>query len=260
MAHPLDGLSVSDLTALLKSLRGGRIPFPPTTNDITRLGIADELAQSLKEAIALWRDEITASMVIEAYLEGKQSVPNLQTAVQLVWSGPDCVGTYPRDTKVVVDELFKSSNSEILIAGYSVTQGKQVLHELAKRMDLLPNLKVTMVLHVFHREHLTEEDTLNQFAQRFRNENWSGNRLPAIYYDPRSINRPKYQSGQASMHAKCVVVDRQTAFITSANFTEAAQDRNIEVGTVLRNPTIAGELSGIFESLIRSGLLVKLKI
>jgi phosphatidylserine/phosphatidylglycerophosphate/cardiolipin synthase-like enzyme len=37
----------------------------------------------------------------------------------------------------------------------------------------------------------------------------------------------------AFLHAKAVVVDDEAVFITSANFTEAALDRNIELGSFM---------------------------
>jgi phosphatidylserine/phosphatidylglycerophosphate/cardiolipin synthase-like enzyme len=37
------------------------------------------------------------------------------------------------------------------------------------------------------------------------------------------------------MHAKVIVVDDVAALVTSANFTAAAQRRNIEAGIVLRD-------------------------
>lgn len=50
---------------------------------------------------------------------------------------------------------------------------------------------------------------------------------PDVYYDPRTATPgPPW----ASLHAKCVIVDDENAFITSANFTDRGQSRNIEVG------------------------------
>ena len=57
------------------------------------------------------------------------------------------------------------------------------------------------------------------------------------------------------MHAKTVVVDRKVAFVTSANFTGAAQGRNIEAGVLLRQPSLAARLHGYFEGLIVTGVL-----
>ncbi|MBS1222943.1 MAG: hypothetical protein H6R23_2563 [Proteobacteria bacterium] len=94
---------------------------------------------------------------------------------------------------------------------------------------------------------------LRRFIERFTTQEWPGKRLPAVYYDPRSL---ACEMGQrASLHAKCVVVDRQVAFVSSANFTEAAQVRNIEVGLLVRIPAIAEALTRHFEALIEAGVL-----
>ena len=53
-----------------------------------------------------------------------------------------------------------------------------------------------------------------------------------------------------------ISVDSEKAFISSANFTEAAHERNIEVGVLLLSPSSAMRLVGFFEHLISSGHLV----
>ncbi len=45
-------------------------------------------------------------------------------------------------------------------------------------------------------------------------------------------------------------VDRSRALVTSANFTEAAQDRNIEVGLLVRHTSL-----GLHDALRRTGVL-----
>jgi phosphatidylserine/phosphatidylglycerophosphate/cardiolipin synthase-like enzyme len=59
------------------------------------------------------------------------------------------------------------------------------------------------------------------------------------------------------MHAKTVVLDRKFAFVASANFTGAAQSRNIEAEVLLRHfkPRLAARLHGYFEGLIGTGVL-----
>jgi phosphatidylserine/phosphatidylglycerophosphate/cardiolipin synthase-like enzyme len=52
-----------------------------------------------------------------------------------------------------------------------------------------------------------------------------------------------------------VVVDEERAFITSANFTEAAQERNIEAGVLLSIPGIAKSLCSQFENLVSRSIL-----
>jgi phosphatidylserine/phosphatidylglycerophosphate/cardiolipin synthase-like enzyme len=56
------------------------------------------------------------------------------------------------------------------------------------------------------------------------------------------------------MHAKCVVVDEAAAFITSANFTAAAQQRNVEVGVLVRDVDFATRVAAQWRTLAARGM------
>jgi len=60
------------------------------------------------------------------------------------------------------------------------------------------------------------------------------------------------------LHAKAVVADEESMFLTSANFTEAALDRNIELGILLRDPALAVSIVRHFRILIDHGKLHRL--
>ena len=60
------------------------------------------------------------------------------------------------------------------------------------------------------------------------------------------------------LHAKAVVVDDDAVFITSANLTAAAMDRNIELGLLTRDPALAASVTTHFQALIDSHLLTPL--
>src|SRR5439155_23106298 len=98
-----------------------------------------------------------------------------------------------------------------------------------------------------HGDTSAASEILRRFAQRFRHREWPGSRLPEVYYDPRSLDQEGTK--RASLHAKCVVIDERVAFISSANFTEAAQVRNIEVGVLVRSTTLAQQLANHFATL-----------
>ena len=57
----------------------------------------------------------------------------------------------------------------------------------------------------------------------------------------------------ASVHAKCVVVDETTTLITSANFTDRGQSRNIEVGVLLQGSRLAKQMITQFRAAARGG-------
>jgi phosphatidylserine/phosphatidylglycerophosphate/cardiolipin synthase-like enzyme len=60
---------------------------------------------------------------------------------------------------------------------------------------------------------------------------------------------------QVGMHAKCGVVDRARAFVSSANFTQRGQERNIEVGVLIADPSFASYLAGQCLGLVEGGLV-----
>jgi phosphatidylserine/phosphatidylglycerophosphate/cardiolipin synthase-like enzyme len=57
------------------------------------------------------------------------------------------------------------------------------------------------------------------------------------------------------LHAKAVVADDEAVFVTSANLTEAALDRNIEIGLLVRDRPLAASVTLHFRSLIDRSLL-----
>ena len=99
----------------------------------------------------------------------------------------------------------------------------------------------------------SEDEVVRRFAARFKEKVWPGRRLPELCYDPRAVDLDPHR--RASLHAKCIVVDELQAFISSANFTEAAQRRNIEVGVLIRSPVLARQLIQHFETLAAARIL-----
>lgn len=57
------------------------------------------------------------------------------------------------------------------------------------------------------------------------------------------------------LHAKAVVADDELVLVTSANLTEAALDRNIELGLLVRDRALAATVSRHFQVLIDRELL-----
>jgi phosphatidylserine/phosphatidylglycerophosphate/cardiolipin synthase-like enzyme len=145
--------------------------------------------------------------------------------------------------------MFQSARESVLVAGYAVYQGQVVFKALAERMDQNPQLDVQMYLDIQRPPHdrSSPSELVRRFAERFVRHEWPGQHLPRLFYDPRSLETDSAR--RASLHAKCIVVDQEVAFVSSANFTEAAQTKNIEVGAHVRSPAFARRLTEHFEIL-----------
>jgi phosphatidylserine/phosphatidylglycerophosphate/cardiolipin synthase-like enzyme len=126
-------------------------------------------------------------------------------------------------------------------------------------MESRPSLLVTLLLNIQRKKGDTtaSEQLVRRFADRFWKIDWPGSSRPGVFYDPRAL-APEGPDGV--LHAKAVVVDDQAVFITSANLTEAALDRNIELGVLIRDRAFALTIAGYFRNLIDRDLLKPLPL
>jgi phosphatidylserine/phosphatidylglycerophosphate/cardiolipin synthase-like enzyme len=121
-------------------------------------------------------------------------------------------------------------------------------------MDTMSGLRVTLLLNIQRRRGDTTgaDQLVRRFADRFWTVEWPGASRPNIFYDPRALD---LDAPRGVLHAKAVVADERAVFITSANLTEAALERNIEIGLVIRDRALAASVSSHFRVLIERGLL-----
>jgi phosphatidylserine/phosphatidylglycerophosphate/cardiolipin synthase-like enzyme len=175
----------------------------------------------------------------------------------LVWSGPEVPGLHARDTRAVFEELLGSAQKSIWASTYAYFDGPKAFGVLSGRMDELTDLQVTLLLNIGrNRGDTTASDQLvRQFADRLWRSDWPGVARPRVFYDPRSLDADE---PGAVLHAKAVVVDDEAVLVTSANLTEAAFDRNIEMGVLMRDRGFALSVTSHFRRLIDEGLLAAL--
>lgn len=253
MTEALRRLPADELRRLAGAMRSGRLGPPYTALAVRQLvgaHRADEVAGALG---ALDTDGMAPRhvAVVLDVLANAGGPPG--SVVTLVASGPEVPGIPVRDTGAVVRELFGAAQESVLVVGYAVHQGRDVFRVLAERMDANPELTVRMCLDVSRPPGDTSHasEILGRFAYRFRTTEWPGTRLPELLYDPRALAPDRER--RASLHAKCVVVDGVRAFVSSANFTEAAQERNVEIGVLIESKPVAAELDCYFGTMVETG-------
>ncbi len=172
----------------------------------------------------------------------------------LVWSGPEVPGLHARDTRRVYEELLGCAERSIMASTYAFFDGPKAFEVLARRMESRPTLRVTLLLNIQRkRSDTTASDQLvRRFADRFWNTDWPGSLHPSVFYDPRSLD---LEGAGGVLHAKAVVADDEAVFVSSANLTEAALDRNIELGVLIRDRAFALTIGSYFRNLIDRDLL-----
>lgn len=261
-AKNLSAVPTAELRRLLGRIVDGRVRAPLTA---TGLGFAgfDRLVEPLGPFFALAKEALVA--VLEAVLAERG---RHEDTLALVWSGPDEGASAARDTAQVLVELVESAERSVLVAGYSFEKRSGAMGALAKVMAER-NVHAALYLDpdqiMKRKERL--QDTLDAYVEaaitRFVGRNFERDAaVPEIYVDRRVFDEESFGEGgfpRVSLHAKCVVVDDARALVTSANFTERGEKRNVEAGVLVRDVGFASGLAGQFRRLGSLGAMVRVR-
>jgi phosphatidylserine/phosphatidylglycerophosphate/cardiolipin synthase-like enzyme len=267
----LPGLGPTALDDLASALEAGRLRAPFTRSAARRHvpeAMLDEVLHALADLDGQGFSASQTAVLLRKLAGERRHRQQAAERVELVWSGPDAPGTSPRDTAVVIRGLCGVARRSVLIANYAFDrayQGEGLLRAralwqpLADAMDARPELAVRIFANVERKDgpkyaNLEAADWVNRFLSHFSDYLWPGKRLPELYYDPRSLAPDPGE--RAILHAKCVVIDDTQVFLTSANFTQAGQQRNLEAGLRLEHPALARDLTAQFDALIQTGALL----
>lgn len=257
MSDPFAGVGAGALRRLADAFRTGRVAGDFSAFSLAKA--ADPPQSLIDAALRLKADGISLAhlaMLLDAYASAAEARAGHVDA-ELVWTGPEAGAARSRDTAVVVRELFGVAQRDVIISTFVVRQAAAVFRPLAERMHQVHDLRVRLFMNVGRewRDTTLESELLREFAEDLGRE-WPSARRPEVYYDPRGLLGDA--DHRATWHAKCVVVDDDVGFVTSANFTEWAQERNVEAGVVIRNKEFVRQLRQQFESLIEGRLVRRL--
>jgi len=258
MTDALLRLSNAELRDLSSALKSGRVSPPYSSISVERIvprAAAASVCEGLRELENSGLPAAGIAQTLEMVLSDRARRIIPEELLQLVITGPDAAGAV-RDTSVVVRELFATAQRSVLVAGYAVYQGQRVFQALANRMEELKDLKVRFFLDVRRgpRDTSIDSQLLRRFRNDFANNQWpAGCRLPQLFYFTPSLGMNA--SERFALHAKCVAADEESVFISSANFTEAAQNRNIEIGLLVRSEALARRITNHFDGLIATRVL-----
>lgn len=252
MAHLVD-VELPDLKALARALDRGQARPPFEHEALLSLGLAH-----LSEAIDFLRPLSTAGIraVLAVAIAEREERP--EPRLDLVWTGPEAKISPARDTGMVVRELFGKARRDVLICGFTFDHGEEIFRPL-HRVMAEHGVETALFLDVVGSWDKGQQGTTSEADGRvmeavdhFFAKNWTfGNPQPEIYYDPRTVQ----PYSQVSLHAKCIVVDRRKTLVTSANFTDRGQTRNIEVGVLIEDVAFATRLHEQLWGLVSAGLM-----
>ncbi|WP_438006395.1 DISARM system phospholipase D-like protein DrmC [Sorangium sp. So ce321] len=237
------------LAQVLEAIEHGRVDCPATEADLLAGGFG-ALSGPIADALT-GCDRVAAGAAIRLVIAERVHRP--PPRLSLVWTGPEAWASVSRDTSMVVRELFAGARRSVIVGGYAFDK-PEILEPLHTAMA---ERGVTAQIFMDIAGSAPSLHTADSFATKiidnFLREVWTfGLPKPDMYYDPRTaMPGPPW----ASLHAKCIVVDEERTLITSANFTDRGQTRNIEAGVLIEDGPFAEEVSAQWRLLITAGLV-----
>jgi cardiolipin synthase A/B len=190
--------------------------------------------------------QIAGAMVAIDHLIGQKN-----PAADFIWTGP-ANGRFPvRRIDQVLYDLIAVAQQRILLVTFAAHRIQYLCKHVSAAVSR--GIQVTLIVE-------TEEESEGQLSvdaiRAFKELPLE--RLRILYWP--NENRGRNEAGRpGKLHAKCAIVD-DTAIIVSANFTDDAFNRNIELGVILREPALAELLFAHFVELDRKNTLRVLKL
>jgi cardiolipin synthase len=186
--------------------------------------VLPESAAAVQTAVALTRQG--HGQYAAGVLAGRLDSLDEQPRVTPVWTGPESTGGHGRLTLAVIADLIAEAQREILLVSYATMPGASIRQALLAAQQR--GVALTLLLE-----------------RNADNPGFGGSDDPFPGIVARRLVWPaSTRPPGASMHAKVLVVDRETALVGSANLTGHALERNLECGLLVRGGPVPALLAG----------------
>jgi phosphatidylserine/phosphatidylglycerophosphate/cardiolipin synthase-like enzyme len=187
---------------------------------------------------AAWAGEpAVVGTAIAIALDSVQSARSLADppVVEVVVTGPDSPVAPVRLTSEVVRQLIDRATHRVTLVSFAAYKMPSIIASL----DAAVARGVSVSLILESAEKLEGGGGAHAYAKY------------KIYEWPVDRREP----AEAKLHAKAVIIDGRDVLLTSANMTNAAYEKNIELGVLCRGGGVAQQVQRHFDALIGRGIL-----
>ncbi|MDX5457484.1 DISARM system phospholipase D-like protein DrmC [Micromonospora tulbaghiae] len=236
------------LAALTEALAGRERADPVAVGALRVAAARTPVVQAAVERLCdAWRGTpgirgaMVAGMLAAAHRAA--AVERETIRVEPVVTGPQSRHVPLRATRQAFESVAVAALEELLVLTYSAHTDSRIRTALTAAAER--GVRVRVLLETTRADggtlHAPALDALAGLPAQF------------FVWDP---NRRPRQGARASMHAKGIVADRHSAFVTSANLSGNAFDTNIEVGVRIVGGDLPARLRDHFDALVANAVLV----
>lgn len=217
--------------------------LPATNNADLSFLMSDAVRQaSIQMSWEALSRVIESSAVLHSRMKSEQSV-------ELLWSGPSPANNIPaRRIDQVLYDLISGAQREILLVTFAAYKIQRLIDALTAALRRGVTVRLILEFEEESKGQLSK-DAINAFSPEIQSQ-------AEIYYWPLEKRELNPYGKPGKLHAKAAVVDNQ-ALIASANLTDDAFNRNLELGALFVGGQIVENLRAHVDTLIASQILAK---
>jgi phosphatidylserine/phosphatidylglycerophosphate/cardiolipin synthase-like enzyme len=246
--------AVVDLVALVSpakvrtiagALRGLATPIAaPNTNSLADTPAA---RAAVARVVAAWADVQANGAEVAGMLLGAseaRSRVERELAVELVWTGPTTRFVPTRRTEQVLVDLIATARVELFLVSFVAYNVRSIVSAMNDAVSRGVRLRILLEASSSHGGSLDYDPAATMRASVPKADLFTWKERPEPFVD-------------GKVHAKVAVVDGTRAFITSANLTGHALEKNMEAGVLLNGGPVPRTLADHLQSLIDVGVLAR---
>jgi cardiolipin synthase len=201
----------------------------------------------VNELINAWQGtNIRPSELALMLLSARQVVmqKDADQSIELVWTGPVTPVVSARKTEQVLLQVINQAKSHLFITSFVAYKVDSLIQALNSACDKGVQLFLLLESSIDD-GGIIEIDVIAKMKKA----------IPRAHVYAWKDKAIEFEGGR--VHAKVAVADKSACFITSANLTGYAMEKNMELGLLINGGTIPGLISEHLNALVDTNILIE---
>jgi cardiolipin synthase A/B len=198
------------------------------------------LREKLNQLIECWKGTEVSAKELSGILIGASHAHNAartETSLELVWTGPATHQVSTRKTEQALLEVINKSKKNLFFTCFVTYKAKNIIAAIKKAIERGVEISILMESSDDPQDGIFV-NAINKMKQS----------LPEAKIFDWKKKEAEFEGGK--VHSKLAVADNKICFISSANLTEYAMEKNIEAGILIHGGMIPEKLHEHLEALV----------
>lgn len=201
----------------------------------------------LTALLAAWKDTSLPSVELSGMLKGASAAYHRAKAeqeIELVWTGPSSRLVATRKTEQALLQVVNAAKSRLFITSFVAYDVASIMRALSASLDRSVEMAMLLEASEQHGGRVSI-DAISKMKSA----------LPTARILTWSKKEDTFSGGK--VHAKVAVADYNFCFISSANLTGYAMEKNMEAGVLIRGGATPRQLQEHLEALETTNVIVR---